>query len=239
MIPFSFIRAAAGGAPFDPATLSLTSWLRAPYADPWAGVASAGSSGTNSYTGAPGNTPTAGTPLNGLATADFTSDWTSSADYAETCAPLTGYVLAALVNADSLTNSVAYPNGYDSAGLLSDGYGLSLGVDDSGVVLAHYDGGWKTSRSVFGIATSTWYFVQGRYDGTNIKVRVNGGAWSAGTAAGTRGIVATTYKLDAGRSTVSAYFDGRMAEAITSAALTDGELDDYRAYLNLEYLISI
>jgi hypothetical protein len=75
---------ASGGAVFDPATLSLTGWWRAAYAgSPWAPTASAGTSGTaNRDLGVDSGaaTPSVGTALNGLDTADFDGSTQSMAD---------------------------------------------------------------------------------------------------------------------------------------------------------------
>lgn len=239
MRPFSFWKA-AGGA-FDPATLSLKTWLRVPYASPnFTGTASAGTSGANDFTSA--TPPANGAALNGYDTADFdgTNDYLESTDFAEVCVPVGGYVAAVLFRADALQDATVYPNTYNAAGLLSDPYGFNLGVDDEGLAIGHYDGAWKEDR-LAGVSTGTWTLGQVRYDGTEITLRLNGGAWSTPLAAGSLGTPGSTYLLRMGYVALSAtrYYDGRIAEVITAASLSDGDLDNYRSYLNARYGISV
>jgi hypothetical protein len=234
--------AAPAAAPvFDPATLPLTMWVRAAYAGaPWSGVASAGASGANPLIA--GTAPAVGANLNGLATADFdgATHQLDSTDFAEVCVPTTGYVVAALFLADALQAAAVYPDTYNAAALLTDPYGFNFGVDDAGLAIGHYDGVWKADR-LAGVSTSTWTLGQVRYAGGLVKLRLNGGAWSAGIAATDLLTPAATYKSRTGVSapSVTRFFDGRIAEIIAAASLSDADLDNYRSYLNSRYGLAV
>lgn len=228
----------AAGAVFDPATLPLTMWLRASYTgSPWGGAASTGASGANAASA--GIAPAVGSAVNGLTPADFngTTHYLQTAAFSETNFPLAGYAGAVLFRADTL----AAPSGtvYGDPSLLSDAYGFTVGISTSGLAISHFDGAWQTDR-LAGVSATTWTLGQFRYNGTSLFLRINGGAWSAGKAAATRGIVAATYKTDIGFFTgASVYLDGQMLEAIGAAALSDAQFDNYRSYLNNRYGVGV
>ena len=154
--------------------------------------------------------------------------------------PPAGYVVAALFRATSLVASAVYPNTYNSAGLFSDPYGFNFGVDDAGLAIAHYDTGWKEHR-LAGVSAATWVLGQVRYDGTTVRLRLNGGAWSAGIAAANLATPAATYRSAAGIAALSVTqpFTGRMAEILTAGSVTDANLDRTRVYCNQRYGLSL
>lgn len=236
---------------WSPAQLALTGWWRASYAGtPWSGNASAGGSGSNAMnagspsTGYPSTpvAPSVGAALGGFNPAEFngTTQFTVSTNFTEAIVPPTGYAIAVLFRASSLVLSSVYPNTYDSAGLFADPYGFNFGVDDAGLAVAHFDSGWNQHR-LAGVSVSTWTLGQVRYDGTTVRLRLNGGAWSAGIAAASLTTPTSTYRCAAGIAALSVAqpFTGRIAEILTAGSVTDANLDRTRVYCNQRYGLSL
>lgn len=224
---------------FDPATLVLTVWVRGAYAgSPWVGEASAGSSGSRNLTEAT-NPASVGAALNGFNTADFdgTNDVLTNGTAISTLLSASAWSFWDLVNIDAIDtdNALSYNND-----VLAFGTGAFWGVHlksngGSPLVQAYqWDGAEKKAEA--SISTGSWALVQAKYDGTNIKVRVNSGAWQS-TAAGN--ITTTTGTLVLG-GTTAMWFDGRKADfALAATAFSDGTFDDIKSYVNSRYALSL
>ena len=233
----------ADASAFDPTTLSLEGFWLAPFAGaPWVGQSSAGGSGSRNLTdGGSGLPPSAGAALNGFATADFdgVDDRLYSSVNAETFLPPAAYTALVLYRADVAPAAAA--NVYDDPSLLGDGFGLSIAHSAGGFGVAHYDNGaaaWRQAR-VSATATGAWVLGKVKYDGANIYLGTNGGAWSAPTSAGARGGVGNSMRLGFTTISVPAFFDGRMAAIALATSLTDADIDNFRSYLNSRFALSI
>lgn len=86
-----------------------------------------------------------------------------------------------------------------------------------------------------------WHFAQFQWNGTNLRIRIDGGAWTevaAGNASFlTPGSVQIGYPYG---GPTHARLDAKIA-AIYAAntALSDADLDNLRAYLNYKFGLSI
>lgn len=233
-------RAGGSAAAFDPATLSLTGWWRASFAaSPWVGVASAGSSGSRDLTEAT-NPPAVGSALNSHASADFdgTNDKIGTALTAADFTDVNAYSGWVLFQADAIGTNSAEGTAYENDPLIRNGnsnFGVTLRSSPQ-VQVWHFDGAWKAAEVT--IATGTPQLVRFKYDGTNIKVSVNSGAYtsravgnmSAGTAAMSLG----------GESFAATFFNGRIWDvALTDQVLSDADLDNVKAYINARYALAL
>ena len=229
---------------FNPATLSLTGWWRGPFRQsPWVGQISAGGSGGRDLTEA-ANAPSAGTALNGIAPAAFngTNDELTPGGTTETYYNNNAYSGWALVKINAITTdevheSTGYANDQIIAG--TAGYtGVSLRSTGPTVGLWHFDGAQKAASTA--IATGSWQLVQWKYDGTNLKIRVNSGAW-ASAAAGNIDATGMTQVMRPGRNyNGTAYTDIEIADlALTDSALSDGTFDNIKSYINARYGLAL
>lgn len=230
---------AASAAVFDPATLTLTSWLR-DYAgsSPWSGTASAGGSGSVTFSG--GTPPSAGTALNSHGTADFngsTQTLASSVNITSLVSNGAGS-LVALFNARTAAADPGATAPYNSPAFLVDvGVGdFDFGYNASGVRGGYYNGTTWNSP-VAAANTGNWHLAQMRWDGTTLGIRVDGGSWQnvSFTAAS---LFATPGTM--GQAFGASYFDGRVAEFLTAqSALADATFDNIKSYVNSRYALSL
>lgn len=164
----------SAAAVFDPAARSLTGYWKDYTADPWAGTASAGSSGTRSLPAV-----TAGTagPLYGT----------------HTSVALTGgqYLQSTTYFWDALTTRTAYyfnfiatygggaaapgAQPYNDNGIIGDNGGnIYCGVSSSGLRFGHYDDATFKVTGFAPFSTGVKHFVECWYDGTNLHLAVDG-----------------------------------------------------------------
>lgn len=219
----------AGAAVFDPATLSLTGWWRAPFsASPWVGVASAGASGSRNLTEA-SDPPTAGTATSAGASADFngtTSRITAPGTMSDYVGASAGSSWA-LVWIDAIDTDAAVGASYNNDAIWTDSLAfIGLYLRQTGPVMHgfFFDSGNADKTVVGSISTGAWALLQMRWDNTNVSVRMNGGAWvdrTNGTGAISAAFGAAQMRI--GRSYNNTKFlDGRLAEL----AFADSTLDD-------------
>lgn len=237
MMPFAFWKHASG---FDPATLSLSGWWRASYAgDPWVGVASAGASGARDLTA--GTAPGTGSALNGLAPADFNGSThtlvnaNTTADFFSAAA----WSMIVLFNADT---AQAYgADEYDNESLISTtgaaAAEIGMAFSANGVSVWQADGGGWPGVTV-ACGTAGWHLARAKYDGTDIKLSIDSGAYSSGAAGN---IVTTTETLQVGVDWfASQFFDGKIAEIMFAQTdLSDGTLDNIKSYINARYALAL
>lgn len=229
---------ASAAASFDPATLSLTGWWRASFSgsNP-AGVASAGSSGSNNLSNG-ANPPTATGTLNGLTVADFdgTNDEYAGAAFS-TYWTTTAWSGWALVNADAInTNNTA-------------NYALNdviVGTNGTAEICVYLRGTGPYSAGVTigsgvgaetGFVIGSWALVQFRGDPANGKeIRVNSGAW-AGQSGGTIGSLAAALSIG---DLAGGFFDGKMADiGLAASRLSDATFDNVKSYVNSRYSLAL
>jgi hypothetical protein len=233
----------AASAAFDPSTLSLTGWWRASYSGaPWVGTSSAGGSGSRDLTEAT-NPPSTGSALNGLTPADFdgTNDTLSNATAISTLLSASAYFYWILFYADTASSNGSLGIAYDNRQLITDtngnwGCAISTPVADPTVQCWHWDG--NSNGVQLTIALNAWNLICCRYDGTNLRAKLNSGSVST-QARGN--IAATTGTLRVGtRWTGSVFYDGRIAEiGLAATAESDARFDDIRTYINARYALSL
>ncbi len=229
-------------AVFDPATLSLTGWWRAPYsASPWVGTASAGSSGSRNLTEAT-NPPSAGATLNGYAPASF--DGVND--------KLAGIAISNFFKTDGLAGSfVALLNPTTVAVTVNDDadpkvFGDSTstmalvlnGIDPAG--LLHYYGADGPVDTTVRVATSgSWVIIRGKWDGSKVYCARNHTAFDAGTTYA--GLSALSGLLKVGCNyNASSFANLQLAELILAdTVLTDGNFSDIIDYINARYALSL
>lgn len=239
MMPFAFWKSGS----FNPATLSLTGWWRASYGgSPWTPTASAGSSGSNgnlTKTADPAE-PAVGSAVNGFTPADFDGSNDALAGTAADTALFTGAAgsIVVLFYADAATADSG--NWYGNPQLLGHN-GTSgrvgVGFSDAGVVAGYYDG---SSHLYLAAAASTgaWHLGQVKWDSSNLKVRVDSGAWQT-LGAGAASLVGDTLRVGPDFLT-SQHFNGKILEIMTAAsALSDDNFNNIKSYVNTRYALSL
>lgn len=244
MIGFGFgagARAAGGGGSYDPAVLALTGWWRASYTGPsWSGTASASTSGGRSLSA--GTSPAVGGALNGLTPADFDGATHSlvAATIVSNWFSASAWSIVALFNADA---AAAYgADEYDNPSIVSTtgaaAAAIGLAFSANGVSVWHTSGGAWPGVTV-PCSTGGWHLAQAKYDGANIKLRVDSGGYSQQAAGNIDAGLAETLQVgvswDGGLR-----FDGKVAELMfAQSALSDDTFDDIKGYINARYALAL
>lgn len=236
-------RAVTALTSFDPASLSLSGWWRAPYAgSPWRGDPSLGFSSARDLFETT-NPPSLGAAVNGYVPADYdgTNDMLRSgtltlADvFAETA-----YSGWALVNIDTINtnNPTIYEN--DCIFSSTPSAFVLIFLRSTGIV------GFRHHSTVLAVdittafTTGAWHFVQWKYDGTHMKLRVDSNAWvSAAATARHAGGNTNTFFIGANYAP-NQYVDGKLLEVATSnVAFADATFDTIKGYVNTRYALSL
>ncbi len=224
-----------------PVQRSLTAWLPASYSGtPWVGKQSAGGSLNRNWSEATNPATVHATPLNGFTVASFngTNKWLSNlVTTANTLLGTTNFGIAMTVWIDSIN-----PSSSDTALEILAGHNSYRSIGTRLV------GGLpKVTFSVFTssyikvdapIVTGAWNHIQARHTGTQISIRVNGGAWATpvncGAAAGDE-------QIWIGKAAnATSFFAGRAAEfQLRNATWTDAEGDDILAYSRARYRLPL
>lgn len=240
-----YLETNAAAAVFDPATLALASWNRGSYAGaPWAGVASAGTSGAHSLLATGGSPPTAGTPVNGYAPAAFDGvakymDADGTANDYMTAAAYSGWALVK-VNAITTNDATAYNNEAISIFAGSAYFGVVLKSTGVVKVFAYDTGLGDFNGPEAAITTGAWALVQWKYDGTNLKIRVNNGAWTSLARSNLPGAFSTEVVYVGYNPNVAKYFNGEILDrAWSKVALSDADFDNVRSYCNARYGLAV
>ncbi len=113
---------------------------------------------------------------------------------------------------------------------------MGLFFNASGVRGAIWDGAWNATANV-AAATGAYHLAQMKWDGANLKVRVDSGAWDS-VACGNIGNVTGTPLV--GVNYTTAFLDGRILDIITAdTALADGTFDSLVDYVNDRYSLAL
>lgn len=229
----------AAPAAFDVADLTWSLWVRAPYGGSgWSGVASAGTSGSKNLATLT-NAPDVGAALNGLDGADCDGvneafNYTGgTADTVIASAAYT-YVIACVPRSPAAPGGVAYDDDIffgDNGGV----FGLGYNNNSGGAFRAfHDDGAVKTTASV-ACSADAFHTIAVRYDGTNLKIRVDGGSWTSVTA-GNVAATLSTVVFQLMKNYTTKYADGVLYEILVSqSSLSDGDIAGTEAYLDDRY----
>lgn len=223
-------------ATFDPLSLGPV-WRHKNYA----GTTFVDDSGNgNNLSG--GSPPPVGSALNGHASADFTpTQFFSSASNSNTLLGAGGWSYVALLYSDAVPAASGVD--YQDGNILSDaGNGeFTIGhIDESGtpkLVACVYSGAFK--RIEIPASVGSHHLLQVRGDNVNAEIRVGGGAWQSLPCGALSFLVPSPLRM--GHSYAgSTQFDGRVWEdALFDYALSDAELNNYRAYCLSEYGVSV
>lgn len=171
-----------GVAVYDPAVLNLTEWFRASYVGlPHAGPASAGTSGAHTLT--TGLTaPDVGTAVNGYTPIGCTPTGDKCAKDASTVVSslitAAAYTIILLVKPKGSTGSRNATDAYLEKALVAEigsgGAYVGMGYSTSGFSAYHLSGGAWDGPVVAAPLNGSWYLAVARYDGTDLKIGVNG-----------------------------------------------------------------
>jgi hypothetical protein len=242
--PFAFWKPATS-AGIDPATLAATLYLRNFGGLPWAGTASAGTSASQSFVTS-GADPSVGASFGAHASADFSGgqyigafgfDWS-------TLIGTGSFTLQFVAQFDTFIAPVGAGSEYLDPALLA---GVSFGgiyvrVTSSGLAAGFYDGSGYVDTATSGsgyvaLAASTKACIQVVYDGSTLKMRVNGGSYKSTSAATppAAGALSDTPIMGASYA-ASGSIDGRIAQALAFAsALSGATLDGLYLDAQLNY----
>jgi len=236
---------------FNPATLDLTLWQRDYAGSPWTGTASAGTSGSNSFSEAT-NPPSVGTALNGHGTADYdgTNDILGQASGdASTYLTNTNGSGWVLFNADAASADAGAGSRQNNPQFLASNNGqFGIGFSSVGIHVYTVDGSNGQTEKVIACATGGWHLLQFKYSlgggGLSLKLRLDNGAWQESTSAfgaTLSGDMATSVLRSGGDSSnTSPFYNGRVADrAVSKLTISDGDFDNVRSYANARYGVSV
>lgn len=248
---------------FDPETqaefpqdLPWPGYWRATYGGttPWPGMSSFGSSGSMPLSDATW-APIQGTAVNGFFPASFFNSGGNPLRF-QTPATLGGLLLSLLGDGSTSTGwtitvliklgaygttGAAY---YDQPLIVgSTGGNLTLCVTDTGVRLVSQDSAGTTTTPIdIALSLGTWYRIQAQWTGTQLRLRVDGGAWTS--------VALTSFwyaDFAGGYLKVGANYANAAAGALDAEILelgvspqvwdTTGILDPLNAYYDTRYAI--
>lgn len=231
--------AAASG--FDPTTEILGGFWRASFASsPWAGTASAGTSGARSVTEAT-SPPTVGTAQNALNPAAFdgaSNVISTSLNLDQFVNQNAGWVWCLFYGVTAAVGA-AVGSRIDNPGLVAHnggGVGFVLGYSTSGVTVSLYSaGGYK--ELAIAAATGSYHLAQVRWDGTNLQMRVDAGAWSSIASAP---IAFGAGVVNIGKNYASLFANVRVLEVGMSAVVpSDTKASNLLTYVNTRYGLAL
>jgi hypothetical protein len=244
-IRVTVLSARSSGA-FSPASLPLSGWWRDyPGSVPWSGSTSGGTSGSHATNNVGTAIPT-GASLNGHATASlngtngaFTTVDNMSALFSTTS--VSGWIL---VNPTSIAHDDAVNPYNNDSFIVTQGASWFYtymrqggGTPKAGIGL--FNGTTEQFVETTGITTGSWHLVQFKYDGTNLKIRVDSGAWQS-LAAGPIG-GGSSAPIDIGRTVAGTVFTNALVSefALSSSVLADSDFDSVKGYVNSRYGLSL
>lgn len=247
----SQVRSVPTVAGFDPVTLSLTGWWRSDYSSPpWTSRSSLGTSSGRTLVTA-GSDPSAGTPVNGHVPASFSG---SGSQYLQSAVTFGNYVelqsgsgtggsfaiLFKAASASANANGGGAP--YSNPGLIQSATSgpFSITFSDAGIQSGYFDGAAYIESSFVPASTGSWHLAQVKYDGSNLKTRIDSGAWDSVAASSLPWATADGTMYVGADFSAARFFDGSMLEVIISnTVLADADFDNLRSYVNNRYALSI
>jgi hypothetical protein len=226
---------------FSPGSLNLTNWLNGNYSSlPWAGTASAGTSGSvNEITYSAGIDPVTGITLNGHTAVRYTNLKASKLSETNIANLITSssYTVSALINIVTAPSAFVTA-AYQHAMILCSSQYWGVTFSTAGITVFHYTGSFPSVTIACG--TGAWHLVDVKYDGVNVNIRVDGGAWASGAVGNISfgGVPTTGYDYPSYPPTGP--YDFHLMERIVSKLqISDADLNNYRAYINTRYGLSI
>lgn len=232
-------RAGGSTATYDPAVLAFTIWSKDDYGGvPWAGEASAGTSGSNSFSSSGGTAPVAGTAVDGktpmacggsgagyvTASIADTSIWAAGAgSIIVLCKPTTG--LADPANTISARGIV----GVDSSGV------FQMGFSDAGLRVSVYDGAYQETPAI-AAATGSWHCFAARYNGTAVQASKNASPFASNsTAAGGATRVGAGVRVGSNFDNSKEFIGDIMQIILCDFAISDAENAGIHSYFKARY----
>lgn len=220
--------------PDYPFNLQLEGWWRAYQGAPWVGTPSQGSSG-NRYlrhdSGGNGDPPIGVGLLNGINVAKFTGNLSTIIDLISDdigqfqSASARSFWMLMQVDPGCVAGAMPWSDFLDYQDLSIPGALTTLSFDE-----VRPAGPYSATATISG--TNTWAFVQGRHDGVNLQLRVNGGAWST--------TAAPPANLGGGILYLGYGFKGLIAEcAFAKVWFSDTVLNNVRTYINTRYALAV
>ncbi len=234
MLPiFSIVKNESSGLTL--AALDLSGWWRASYTGaPLVGQASAGASGGRDFGTAVD--PTTGAAVNGYTSIEFDG---------------TQYLISPDDNTDFLSGvgsffclfyaDVAFPsvNDYSDGCFFTDPTNAetTFGFSSAGVGACIYDGAYK--RLSVPCSVEAWHLAQFKFDGTNLKGRIDDGAWSSIPCGNYASVTPSAVYM--GRAYAGAnLFNGRILEmGLSDTVLSDNEFDSILTYCETRYALTL
>jgi hypothetical protein len=237
IIPFSFMNPnVATIVAIDPAILYPTLYWKDYTSSPWAGSASAGTSGSNASAAI--TAPTAGATFGRHTSLHFngTSTAITSAGTASTFITASGiFTFQCIANFASPVPAANAAGGYLEASMLSDANGIvSMQYTASGVRASLNANPVFPNTPYVPIAAGVTACIQAVYDGTTLKIRVNGGSWASTPGATPLTVLLSSGTIISGKAVSGAtYITGDFAQyLIFNTALSDATMDGL--YLNAQ-----
>ena len=240
---------------WTPAQLSCSLWNSATFSVPWAGRASAGTSGAGSFAAVGGWTqPSVGAAVGGynpLSKDTAGDDLVKDARLLSAIITAGAYTVMALVKPNTVTALFSPVNRYQSDQIVCEIYSggayLGMGIyrttaTDCWFDCFHLSGGSYTGPAVEG-TKSVYQLVTQRYDGTDLKIGVNAGAevtLAKGNVQGSPGTAASAIGIG------SNYIPGSTAHLydlleviIMPSYISDANKTKVRKYCNQRYGVTV
>lgn len=133
---------------------------------------------------------------------------------------------------------VIWTNAFTSGNIIPLALGLNIDLSNSGLMqVGYYNGAWEVATWPTSPSTGTVYHIVGTYDGTTLRLRVNGVEVASTTVTAARplsGTVNTAAYIGRSASSSFSYFDGRIYDvALYTNALSTVRADThYSALVN-------
>lgn len=234
----SFVTNIAIGSPtFSIASLSLTGyWEDASYSlstgGIWLGSASAGASNGRNLSEVTNFPAKTGVGLSGYPDFDGTNDKLESALTLNDFFSVSGWSAWVLFYADTAPSDAGATQRYNNAQFFGGAnYAtICMGFSTAGV---HLLGGAVGTERVVACGTGGWHLAQGRYDGTNLELRVDSGAWSSVAAGATNPTFMTDTLRFGANYALNNFIDGKQRNmGFAASALSYAQFDNVKASLN-------
>ena len=125
----------------------------------------------------------------------------------------------------------------DDPALISGAGGyFAAGINTTGPRAVLYDVGYKSIQIT--ASAGTWHLFQMKWDGSNLKARVDSNTWSTASC-GNMGDL-TSAVLVGSNYNKAAFFSGLIGELLTAAVvISDADFNDIKSYVNTRYALSL